>query len=188
MAQLTVSAGGMSIGIPGQIADSGPHDIVSGFNEGTAQIPFGYGLRQGSVADFYQLATGFSNVSQIVGLSVYDYCHVRSSNVDPLGKSSGDLGASGLVQNAGLQVARKGRYLVPVEASPAVNDRAWCRGVATGSLTAGVWRGAAAGSAPLGASYHVDCTSQGVFRSVALTAADGTTLVAVLEVDFTNKP
>ena len=47
MSQTTVPAGGAYIGIPGQIYDNGVHDIVSGFNEETAQMPFGHGVRDG---------------------------------------------------------------------------------------------------------------------------------------------
>lgn len=187
MSQTTVNAGGMSIGVPGQIVDSGPHDIVSGFNDASAQMPFGYGLRDSTAAKLYLLPTGFSGVHPIVGINVHSLDHVKAGAADAAGNFAGDLGASGLLENAQLQVGRKGRYLVPVEAAPTVGDGAWCRGVPTGSLTAGSWRGAARGAAgPLGASYHVDCSKQAVFRSGSFTAADGSTLVAILEVDFSN--
>lgn len=189
MSQNSVTSAGMAIGVAGQIADSGPHDIVSGFNQAAAQMPFGYGVRDGTVKDSYVLATGFSGVYPVAGINVFDFNHQKIGAADPGGTYAGDLGASGLVQYAGLQVGRKGRYLVPVEAAPSIGDGAWCRGVATGNLGVGIWRGAARGAAgPLSASYHVDCSKQGVFRSSSYTAADGTTLVAILEVDFTSSP
>lgn len=192
MSQTTVSAGGQAIGVAGQKADSGDCDVVSGFNmESSAQIPFGFGLRNATAsgADAYLLPTGFSNVIAIDGLSVFSYNHVRAGAADAAGAFGGDLGASGLLPKASLQVARKGRFLVPVEAAVSVNDRAWCRGIGTGAFTPGIWRGAALNAAgPLGASYHIDCTRQAVFRTASYTAADGTTLVAVLEVDFTSRP
>lgn len=188
MSQTTVPAGGALIGVPGQIYDSGPHDIVSGFNEEAAQMPFGHGIRDGGSRDFYKLATGFSGVCPIAGINVWGANHEPAITLQN-GQVIGDLGASGLLQNASLQVGRKGRFLVPVEAAPSVGDGAWCRGVATGNLGVGLWRGAARGAAgPLGASYHVDCSKQGVFRTSSFTAQDGSTLVAVLEVDFTNGP
>lgn len=188
MSQTSVSAGGQAIGVAGQLYDSGPHDTLSGFNEDSTQMPFGYGVRFGTARDMYVLATGFSNVVPVQGVNLHGLNHVKAGAADSGGAYQGDLGASGLLENAGLQVLRKGRVLLPVEAAPSIGDRLWCRGVATGSLSRGSWRGAAPGSAPLGASYHVDCTGQGVFISSSFTAADGSTLVAVAEVDFTNKP
>lgn len=190
MSQSSINAGGQVIGVPGQLIDSGPHDIVTGFNEETTQMPFGYGLRQGTSADYYKLATGMSSSSQkaIVGVNAFSLDHSRAGAVDSAGHYAGDLGASGLLQYANLQVVRRGRVLVPVEAAVSVEDRAWCRGVATGNLSPGVWRGVAAGAAdPLGGSYHVNCTNQAVFRTASFTGPDGSTLVAVLECDFTNK-
>lgn len=186
MSQTTISAGGQSIGVAGQIYDSGPHDIVSGVNEENTQMPFGYGVRDGSARDFYKLASGFSGVLPIAGINVWSANH-QPAFTAPNGQVNGDMGSSGLLQYASLQVGRKGRYLVPVEAAPTIGDGAWCRGVATGNLGVGVWRSATRGAAgPLGASYHVDCSKQAVFRTTSFTASDGSTLVAVVEVDFTN--
>lgn len=185
--QTSVSAGGQAIGVAGQIADSGPHDIVSGFSkESSSQVPFGFGLRvqAGSNGDAYLLPTGFSNVGgNIAGLSVFDLNHAKAGVADSQGVYSGDLGASGLLPNASLQVGRKGRYLVPVEANVLPGDRAWCRGIGTGALTPGIWAGSG-----YGASYHIDCTAQAVFRSTTYTALDGVTKVAIMECDFTSKP
>lgn len=188
MSQTTISAGGQSIGVAGQVADSGDVDSLSGFNDASAQMPFGYGVRFSTNRDGYVLATGFSNVVPVQGVNMFGHNHQKAGAADAAGNYAGDLGASGLLENAWLSVGRKGRFLLPVEAAPSIGDRLWCRGVATGSLTAGVWRGAAVGSAPLSASYHVDCTRQGVFISSSFTSVDGTTLVAVAEVDFTTLP
>lgn len=184
MSQTSVTAGGMAVGIPGQKYDTGPEDVVSGFSqEASAQIPFGYGLVQSpNVADGYFLPTGVSGAMEIVGLSVFSLAHMKAGAVDAAGVYAGDLGASGLLPKAPLQVARQGRYLVPVEANVRVNDRAYCRVTATGAFTPGSWAGT-----NYGGSYVRDCTQQGVFRSGTFTAVDGVTKVAVLEVDFTNK-
>lgn len=190
MSQTTIQASGQTIGVPGMIADSADViDIVSGFNpSGGVQLPFGYGLRDnGTNRDQYVLATGFSGVYPVAGINVFDLSHMRQGAADGAGNFAGDLGGSGIAGPAGIQVGRKGRFLVPVEVAPTIGDGAWCRGVATGNLGAGIWRSAARGAAgPLSASYHVDCSKQAVFRSTSFTAADGTTLVAVLEVDFLN--
>ena len=183
MSQTTVSAGGQSIGVAGQLADSMEgRDIVSGFNrEAAAQIPFGFGLmkKTGGLAEEYVLPSGPSGTAVIVGLSVFNYTHARAGTVDPAGNFSGDMGASGLLPGSSLQVLRTGRALVPVETTVQPEDRAFCRTVATGALSVGAW-----GGTNLGGSYMRDCTTQGVFRSATFTAADGVTKVAILEVNF----
>jgi hypothetical protein len=186
MAQTTVSAGGQAVAVAGQAADSGKKDIVSGFNKDTVQIPMGYGVRvqPGSNGDAFLLPTGFSTVGgDVAGINLFNFNHMRQGAADPLGNFAGDMGGSGLLPNAGMQVLREGRVYVPVQDTVRAGDRAYCLGIATGNLTAGLWAGSG-----YGASYHIDCTRQGVFRSGTYTAADGTTKVAVLEVDFTNKP
>lgn len=198
MSQTTVNAGGQAIGVAGQLADSGDHDIVSGFNKDTSQFPFGFGARvqPGSAGDAYLLATGFSGLSpglEVAGVNLYGLNHHRAGSLDAAGYQ-GDMGASGLLPNASMQVLRKGRVLVPVEIAVVAGDRAWCRGVATGSSGSAAWQGIWSGTGynlvndGAGSSYMIDCRRQGVFRTASYTAADGTTKVAVLEVDFTNRP
>jgi hypothetical protein len=197
MAQTTVSAGGQAIGLAGQIADSANPDVVSGFNkEATSQIPFGVGVRvqPGSNGDGFLLATGFSGGApgtEIAGINIFGFNHFRQGAADPLGNFAGDLGGSGLLPNAGMQVMRDGRAIVPVEIAVVAGDRAWCRGIATGassaSNTVGQWAGTGYNTAGNGSSYMIDCTRQAVFRSGTYTAADGVTKVAILECDFTNK-
>lgn len=191
MSQTTVSAGGAAIGDAGDPADAGPKDQLSGFNGEAAQIPFGYGVAVKTLANsFYGLPTGMTNAYPVGGV------FLRRANYQPQitlqnGQTIGDLGASGIVQNAPMNVGIKGRFLVPVEVAVTRGQRAWCRGVATGSVTQGSWRAADPGAVPLGgsvalgASYFIDCTRAGVFRTASFTAADGTTLVAILEADFT---
>lgn len=199
MSQTTVSAGGQSIGVAGQLADSSAghsEDVVSGFNkEGTSQIPFGFGVRvqPGSNGDGFLLPTGFSNIGlgfDVAGVNVFGFNHMRSGSADSAGNFPGDLGGSGLLPNATMQIVRRGRVIVPVETAVVAGDRPWCRGIATGSTsnTAGVWSGTGYNSAGNGSSYMLDLTRNGVFRSGTYTAADGVTKVAILEVDFTNRP
>ncbi len=195
MSQTTVSAGGQPIGFPGQLADSGLHDIVSGFSqEATNPIPFGAGLRAGTSPDGYLMPTGFSTVLPIEGISVFSFDHNRAGTVDSAGLYSGDMGASGLLPKSSLQVLRKGRIIVPVEQTVVRGDRGFCRGIATGASSngnVGIWSGTGYGAMALGVaagpSFHVDCTAQTQFRSATFVAADGTTRVAILEVDFTGK-
>lgn len=198
MSQTTVSAAGQAIGIAGQLADTGEgQDIVSGFNmESTSQMPFGFGIRvqPGSNGDGFLIATGFTNGvgCDVAGVNVFSFSHNRAGVADSSGNYSGDMGASGLLPKAGLQVLRKGRVLVPVEIAVVAGDRPWCRGIATGTSSSaamvGIWSGTGYNSGSNGSSYLVDCTRMGVFRSGTYTAADGTTKVAILEVDFTSRP
>lgn len=187
MSQTSVLAGGQAAGIAGMPADDSDNDVNSGFNQDAAQLPFGFGVRQGSSGfassneRFYSLATGFSVNFPIQGIAMHGYDHAPAGAALANSAFAGDLGASGLIQNAPFDMMRRGRIFVPVEQAVRINDRAWCRGIGTGNLSPGSWVGTA-----LGNSYHVDCTKQAVFRSASSTAADGTTLVAVLECDFTN--
>lgn len=193
MSQTSINAGGNRVGDPGDSADAGPKDVLSGFNADATQMPFGVGVAvNANSGDFYSLPTGYSNAYPVSGV------FLRRANYQPRltlanGQVIGNLGPSGVHQYAPLNVMVKGRILVPVEAAVTRDQRAWCRGVATGtavtSAQKGTWRGAAAGSAPAAGTmsgYFLDCSRQAVFRSGSFTAADGTTLVAVLECDFTT--
>lgn len=190
MSQTTVSSSGQSIAVAGQLADSeDSYDIVSGFNgEAVSQIPFGFGLRVDPSAnpsgDRFLLPTGFSTLGgDIAGINVFNFNHMKITGPDSAGTYAGDLGPTGLMPKAGMQVIREGRIFVPVQDNVRPGDRAYCVGIATGGVAAGLWAGSG-----YGASYHIDCTRQGVFRTGTYTAADGVTKVAILEVDFTNKP
>jgi len=186
MSQTTVSSSGQTIGLPGQVADSmDTNDIVSGFNsEASNQLPWGYGLMRGPAGqNSFVLPSGASGTMEVSGLNVFSAAHQRAGNADPNGNFSGDMGASGLLPKASLQVGIRGRFIVPVENTVQPGDRAFCRVVATGALTNGIWSGT-----NMGGSYVRDCTQQGIFRSSTYTAYDGTTKVAVLEWDAVNKP
>lgn len=186
MSQTSVTAGGPYSAIAGQLGDSANPRIDSGINAATGvQMPFGYGLRDGSGEREYLLPTGFSGVVPVVGINLHGLNHLAAGVADPNGRFDGDLGGSGLRLWADLDVLRQGPVWLPVEAAVTKGQRGWCRGIPTGSLTEGSWLGAAAGGAgPLGASYHIDCSRQVQFRSASATSADGTSLVALAEVDF----
>ena len=142
MSQTTITPGGQRVGDPGDEADAGPKDYLSGYNADAAQMPFGYGVAVNTNTGIkYSLPTGMSNAYPVGGV----IC--RRGNYQPAitlqnGQVIGNLGASGVLQNGPLNIGIKGRFLVPVEAAVTRDQRAWCRGVATGSLTQGSWRGA----------------------------------------------
>ncbi len=190
--QTSVPAGGQGVAIAGQLGDASDPSVKSGINEASTQIPFGYGLRDGTTNERgYLLATGFSGVLPIAGVALHGQNHVAAGNADADGNFQGDLGGSGLLQNAPIDVLRRGQVWLPVENTVTKGMRGWCRGIATGSLTPGVWAGAAVGAAgvgPFGASYHVDASKQVKFVTGVYTAADGTTQIALAECDFVNGP
>lgn len=185
MSQRSVLPGGMAIGFAGQIADSNPvRQIDSGFNADTANIQFGAALQYvAGTEKGYALPTGPSGI--IAGLSVFSYNHARAGVADTDGFYTGDQGATGLLPKAGLQVARKGTYLVPVPSGINVKygDRGFCAVFDGATLPRGNWV-----STNLGSTLVRDCSAQTMFKSASQVSADGTTLVAVLEVDFSAKP
>lgn len=184
MSQTSVPAAGMPIGVAGEKYDSGPHDIVSGFNEeGTSQMPWGIGLMAGPSEKGFLIPSGASGTFEVKGINVFSHAHSRAGNADPDGRYSGDLGATGLLPDAGLQVGREGRFLVPVAIDVRKGDRPFVYVVPTGTFGRGVWVGS-----NMGGSYVRDCTAQGEFVTGTFTAADGTTKVAVLDCNFKAKP
>lgn len=188
--QTSVTAGGFAAAVAGQIAEGIDPSVKSGFNEGTSEVPFGFGLRDGTTNERgYLLPTGFSGVYPVVGVAAYGLNHVPRGVADSNGNYAGDLGGSGLIQYAQLDVLRRGSIWLPVEATVTKGQRGWCRGIGTGAQTPGSWMGAAPGAAgPLGASYHVDASKQVQFRTGVYTAADGSTSVAIADCDFVNSP
>lgn len=194
MSQTSVTAGGQGVAVAGQLGDASDYRVDSGANEGTSQMPFGFGVRDGSAERGYLLATGFSGVVPVVGVNLHGLNHAPAGAVDGNGNYQGDIGGSGLLQYSAIDVLRRGPVWLPVENTITKGMRGWCRGIATGSTglgagAVGAWAGALpAAAGPFGASYHVDCTKQVQFRSASVLAADGTTLIALAEVDFVNSP
>src|SRR5690348_11911552 len=134
MSQTTILAGGQAAGFPGLLADDQDADIVSGWNQDATQLPFGYGLRIGSSGlgrDFYSLPTGPSGPAgaqylEPQGAAIFSYDHAPQGTADSGSPAmyQGDVGSSGLIQNAAFEVLRRGRFYAPVEAAVKVGDRA----------------------------------------------------------------
>jgi len=182
MSQTTINPAGQPIGIAGMDYDSGEgKDIVSFFNEGSASIPFGCAVQQGTSEKGGKALDGSGNT--VIGVNVWGFNHQPGGIA---GQS--DVDSTGLMQYGGGQLGRKGRFLVPIAAGAtiAVNDRAYAQFESDGgsNTQVGVWCNANTGS------HYIDCTRVGVFRSgnfTANTATGGSANVAVLEVDFTNR-
>lgn len=185
MSQRTVLPNGMAVAIAGQLADTGPHDIITGFSaESTLSIPWGFGLRKAASGNpqGHVLPTGTSGTFEIVGVNILRYDAMRQGSADADGNYAGEVGSTGLLPKAMLEVGRKGRAYVPVEVEVRDGDRAYCRiGPGGASGGAGIWGGT-------GISGMIDCRKQAVFRSNTVVSADGTSRIAVLEFDFTASP
>jgi hypothetical protein len=179
MSQTTVASAGQSIGVAGQVADSGPHDIVSKFSEeASAEMAFGLGVVQGTGANGVLLPSGSGD--KFAGVNVFGFNHMPGTN--------GDLGTTGLKPKAGLQLMRKGRILVKLDksvtvVSPGV-DRPYLRYTADGTTNPEVGAFGVASDS----GKNLDITKNGVFVSGMLTLADGTGHAAILEFDAAIKP
>lgn len=183
MSQTTINAGGQPIGLAGQVYDSQEVlDIPAFFNTGTASIPFGCAVALDTANEKGGKAIVLVG-DKIIGINVFSLNHM------PAGTSAGqgDIDSVGLVQNAGGQLGRKGRFLVPIMSGVtiAIGDRCWCTFESDGGSNTqiGVWSNANTGS------HCIDLTKIGVFKSatfVAPTVTGGSANVAVLEVDFTS--
>ena len=157
-----------AIGIKGQLADSGHHDVIAMVNnEASQEMAFGLAVVfEGSTDDQGALAPDAISET-VAGILVHSH---RYSNAP-----SGDLGTTGLKAGAMLDVLRKGRIWVECEDGCSPGDRLFVRAVATGAEEEGACAKAA------DASDMIDLQGQGIWLTTA-TAGN----LAILEVDFTN--
>ncbi len=162
----------MTAGFAGMLADDSAHDVIAMRNdEASAQIAFGLGVKFNSTSDGKSAALPTAQADKIAGIVMHSHAYSNGEN--------GDLGTTGLKPGAVMNILRKGRILVTARSAVGVGDRLYVRRTSsdTGFETLGGLEDAA------DSTDMVDCTAQGVW----LTAAAAGEL-AVLEVDFTNKP
>lgn len=159
-----------TIGIEGQLADNGPHDVVPMFNgEASAKIPFGRAVKWNGT-DGLSAKLPAAETDDIAGIVI----HANQYTVG----SDGELTSTGLIPGAMMSVLRKGRVLVMARSAVVAGvSRLWVRAVSAGT-----------GFEVLGgledaddSTDMIDCTACGVWLD---TAAQGA--LARLEVDFTN--
>ena len=159
----------MTIGVSGQLADSGANDCFAGYNaESSAAIDFGLGVKFEDTSDPVDgMKLPASESDAIQGITVRSHAYSEAM-LDSDGKP---------IVGSPLTMLRKGRVLVQCDSGCAKGDRLWVRAVATGSERLGAPENADDGT------DTVDCTKQGVWITPAAAGA-----LAVLEVDFTNEP
>ena len=116
---------------------------------------------------------GFTNTGHPAAIAGPTWCTIRFS-----GWLNADTATTGVKVGGMLNVLRKGRIWVVSEDGNNIGDRVWVRAVAAGDpeFLGGIV------NADDGTDT-VDCTNQGVFLTSA--SAGG---LAIVEVDFTNKP
>lgn len=169
MAVQTSYGTSMTAAIEGALADNGPHDVVTRYNEeASAKIPFGRGVKFGANDNGALLPA--AETDKVVGIVLHTDQYTTGSD--------GELTSTGLIPDAMMSVLRKGRVWVTAEDGCAPGDRLWVRCTAGGAgEVVGGLNNADEGT------ETIDCTAQGVWLT---TAAAGE--LAILEVDFTNKP
>lgn len=160
----------MTKAIEGALADDGAHDCVALYNEeASASIPFGRGVAFGTADNGALLPA--AETDKIAGITVHSNQYTTGSD--------GELTDDGLIPGAVMTVLRKGRIWAMARTAVTPGDRLWVRAVSsdTGYEVLGGLEDAD------DSTDTIDCTAQGVWRS---TAAQGE--LAILEVDFVNKP
>lgn len=154
----------------GQLADSGPHDIITRYQgEASAGIGFGLCVVEGA-ADAEAVLPVDAN-SRAVGIVLRDAGYATPSEYNDA--------SNGIQPNAMVSILRKGRVWVRVEAAVAKGDPFFVRHVAGGGERKGAIRKDA------DSSDCLDLTGSGRFVS-ASQSVNGQ-LMAILDVDFTNR-
>lgn len=177
----TVTPAGYSGQLIGRTED---HSIVPAINrEASASIAFGRAVvwKLSSPTTDYDVLLPAAETDTVAGIVIRLDQYARAfSTTDITGASVtiGELDGTGLRPGTLMAILRKGVILVTVEDAVAVGDRLWVRAVAGGDpeFLGGLLNAD-------DSTDTIDCTKQGIFLSSALAGG-----LAVLDVDFTNKP
>lgn len=166
----------ISRAIEGALADNGAHDCVTKYNaESSAAIKFGAGVKFGAT-DFAALLPS-AQADKICGIVVHS--NQYSVGADGELKQDGTAWTNGLRPGAEMTILRKGRIWALAGSAVTPGDRLYVR--RTSAQSGNEFLGGLEDAAD--STDMVDCTAQGVWLT---TAAAGE--LAILEVDFTNKP
>lgn len=146
-----------NLGFAGQEADNSPKDGVSARNSQGAAIPFGVALVKGTNDDDAKLPTGASVTADFIGIARHTHAYMNY-----------DLaGTSGIPANGVLTVAKKGRYLVAVEAAVTKGALAFFRIAANGGNTQlGAWRGDADTASAVSSGFRFGSSTTGAGLAV----------------------
>lgn len=171
---MQTSYGEMAAAFEGMLADATivKHADTMVQGEASAEIPFGVAVAietsPGTDGTPGKATLVNAAADKIAGVVLHHHAY----------DSRTELGTTGLKPKTLLSVLRKGRVWVKTETAVVDGDRAHIRYAAgAGGTQLGAFRNATV------VSETIDATAQAVFRS---TAAAGE--LAILEVDFTNKP
>lgn len=180
--QTSIPRSGQSRAIAGLIADASDNQIVSAFNaEAAAVIAFGLGVVNPGNEREAKLPAGGGDI--FMGVNVFDFEHQPDTGGFDLVS-----GASGGIKPKGaLKVLREGRIWVVCDpnigAVTPYADRAHLRHTVNGPANkVGAFVNAADGG------NTIDLTKLIVFVSPVITAADGVTKIAMVEIEAAVKP
>lgn len=162
--------------LEGALADNGAYDAVALYNaEASANISFGKAVKFGATDSAALLPS--AETDKIVGIVLRHDAYSVGPDGDLI--TSGTEWTNGLRPGAMMSVLRQGRMWAIARTAVTPGDRLWVRAVS--SQTGNEFLGGLEDADD--STDTIDCTAQGVWRS---TAAAGS--LAVLEVDFRNKP
>ncbi len=142
----------MDVGLPGQLADIGPHDIVTKINTSGAAIGFGLFVTKGSTDGSAVLPDATGEVTGKVGLGVT----VRTLHI---------VSGTGYADKGAMSVIKKGRVYVQVEDDVIAETAAFVRFVAGDGEQLGAFRSDAdtADAVALpGAKFVTDASAGGI--------------------------
>lgn len=182
MSQTVIQKYGYPVAVAGQLSDNMEGvDVVSRFNQDVVQLPFGTAVKAGTAERSAKALAANTDIVQGFVKWGTDHFPANASG------SIGDVGATGLLPNAGLEIVRRGRMYCVVDPSIVTitpySDRCFIRcTVNGGNNVIGAVSNVADGA------NNIDCTKQAQFVSGIFTAADGVTKIAEVEVSFNNKP
>lgn len=180
--QTSIPRSGQPRAIAGLISDTRDNVIVSAFNsEGVAVIAYGLGVVNPGTERLARLPAGGGDI--FMGVNVFDLAHQPDTGGFDLVS-----GASGGIKPKGsLKVMREGAVWVVCDpnigAVTPYADRGYLRHTVNGAANkVGAFVNAADGG------NTIDLTKLVQFVSPVITAADGVTKIALVEIEATVKP
>lgn len=180
--QTSIPRSGQPRAIAGMIADNRSVDLLSAFSgEASAKILFGMGLINAGTERVFKLPSGSGDI--FAGIVVWDLAHQPDTGgYDLVSGASG-----GILPKGGFELMREGRIWVVVDGSISsitpYSDRGHLRYSTNG---AGTIVGSFLNAADSG--HTIDLTKAIQFVSPLITAADGVTKIAMVDVEAVNKP